>query len=187
VEAELEAARQRAATALFASHRTLPAIVEAGVEGRQGTIVGDGDAARLSLGCYHVFGGDPRYGPDLMREIDLSCYAGSAVFLSTAPDLVRFGMAINGGKLLKPETVQLLEAPQRTTSGAETGYGLGWDLETATINGKQTPVVGHDGDLLGGMMSSLMTFTEQGIVVSVTSNTSYAVCLMMVGTQKLLR
>jgi serine beta-lactamase-like protein LACTB, mitochondrial len=120
------------------------------------------------------FAADPRYGPDVMRDIDLSCYAGSSVFVSTPSDLVRFAMAINGGKLLKPETVQLLEAPQRTTSGAETGYGLGWDLETATINGKHTPVVGHDGDLLGGMMSSLMTFREQGIVVSVTSNTSYA-------------
>jgi CubicO group peptidase (beta-lactamase class C family) len=120
------------------------------------------------------FAADPRYGPDPMRAIDLSCYAGSSVFVSTPSDLVRFAMAINSGKLLKPQTVQLLWAPQRLTSGEETGYGLGWDLETATIAGKETRVVGHDGDLLGGMMSSLMTFPEQGIVVSVTSNTSYA-------------
>ena len=120
------------------------------------------------------FAADPRYGPDVMRELDLSCYAGSSVFVSTPSDLARFAMAIDSGKLLKPETVQLLQAPQRLTSGEETGYGLGWDLETATIAGKQTRVVGHDGDLLGGMMSSLMTFPEQGIVVSVTSNTSYA-------------
>ena len=120
------------------------------------------------------FAADPRYGPDVMREIDLSCYTGSSVFVSTPSDLVRFAMAINSGKLLKPETVQLLQAPQRLTSGEETGYGLGWDLETVTIAGKQTRVVGHDGDLLGGMTSSLMTFPEQGIVVSVTSNTSYA-------------
>ena len=120
------------------------------------------------------FAADPRYGPDLMRDIDLSCYAGSSVFVSTPSDLVRFAMAVNSGKLLKPETVQLLQAPQRLRSGEETGYGLGWDLETATISGKQTRSVGHDGDLLGGMMSSLMTFPERGIVVSVTSNTSYA-------------
>ena len=68
----------------------------------------------------------------------------------------------------------MLQTPQRLTSGEETGYGLGWDLETATIAGRQTRLVGHDGDLLGGMVSSLMTFPEQGIVVSVTSNTSYA-------------
>jgi len=120
------------------------------------------------------FAADPRYGPDLMREIDLSCYAGSSVFVSTPSDLVRFAMAISGGKLLKPETVQLLQAPQRLKSGAETGYGLGWDLETETVAGTPTRVIGHDGELLGGMASSLLTFPEQGIVVSVTSNTSYA-------------
>ena len=67
------------------------------------------------------FAADPRYGPDLMRELDYSCYSGSSIFLSTPSDLVRFAMAINDGKLLKPETVQLLQAPQRTTSGAGDG------------------------------------------------------------------
>ena len=65
-----------------------------------------------------------------MREVDYSCYAGSSVFLSTPSDLVRFGMAINSGKLLQPATVQLLQTSQRLASGEETGYGLGWDLET---------------------------------------------------------
>jgi GNAT superfamily N-acetyltransferase len=43
---------------LFAAHPTLPAILEAGLEGRLGSITRDGNAARLSLGCYEVFGGD---------------------------------------------------------------------------------------------------------------------------------
>ena len=59
-------------------------------------------------------------------------------------------------------------------SGQETGYGLGWDLETVALAGEQTREVGHDGDLLGGMAASLMTFPEHGIVVAVTSNISYA-------------
>ena len=120
------------------------------------------------------FAGDPRYGPDLMRPLDFSCYAGSSVFVSTPSDLVRFALAINSGKLLKPATVQLLQTSQRLSSGGETGYGLGWDLETATIAGQQTRIVGHDGDLLGGIASSLITLPDQGIVVSVISNTSYA-------------
>ena len=120
------------------------------------------------------FAADPRYGPDLMRPIDYSCYAGSSVFLSTPSDLVRFAMAINSGKLLQPATVQLLQTSQRLASGEETGYGLGWDLETVTLAGKQTRVVGHDGESLGGMVASFMTFPEHGIVVSVTSNISYA-------------
>jgi serine beta-lactamase-like protein LACTB, mitochondrial len=120
------------------------------------------------------FGADPRYGLHLMRPIDYSCYAGSSIFLSTPSDLVRFAMAINRGELLQPATVQLLQTSQRLASGEETGYGLGWDLETVALAGHQTRVTGHDGETLGGMVASLMTIPERGIVVSVTSNISYA-------------
>jgi CubicO group peptidase (beta-lactamase class C family) len=120
------------------------------------------------------FGADPRYGPDPMRDIDLSCYAGSSVFLSTPSDLVRFGLAIDGGTLLTPATVRLLQTAQRLPSGQDTGYGLGWDLETIAIGGRQTRVIGHDGDVLGGPVASLMIVPERHIVVAVTSNTSYA-------------
>lgn len=47
-------------------------------------------------------------------------------------------------------------------------------LETVTLAGEQTRLVGHDGDLRGGMVASFMTFRERGIVVAVTSNTSFA-------------
>ena len=120
------------------------------------------------------FAADPIYGLHPMREINLSCYAGSSVFLSTPADLVRFGMAINGGKLLKPATVQLMQTSQRLVSGAETGYGLGWDLETVKLAEKHVREAGHNGDVLGGMVASLLTFPEQEIVVAVTSNISYA-------------
>jgi serine beta-lactamase-like protein LACTB len=120
------------------------------------------------------FGADPRYGPDVMRPINLSCYAGSSIFVSTPSDLVRFALAINSGKLLKPATVQLFRTPQRLSSGQETGYGLGWDLETVTLAGQPTTAAGYDGEVLGGMLASLMTFPERGLVVAVTSNISYA-------------
>ena len=106
------------------------------------------------------FAANPRYGLHLMRQIDYSCYAGSSAFLSTPSDLVRFAMATNSGKLLQPATVQLLQTSQRLTSGQETGYGLGWDLETATLAGKESRLVGHDGESLGGMVASFMTFPE---------------------------
>lgn len=131
-------------------------------------------APDVATSYFPKFAADPRYGPDPMRPIDLSCYAGAGAFLSTPSDLVRFAVGITRGKLLQPATVQLLQTSQRLSSGTETGYGLGWDLETATVAGKQTAVIGHDGDVLGGMVSSLMTFPEYGIVVAVTSNTSYA-------------
>jgi hypothetical protein len=82
------------------------------------------------------FAADPRYGLHLMRPIDYSCYAGSSAFLSTPSDLVRFAMATNRGKLLQPATVQLFQRSQRLASGQETGYGLGWDLETVALAGE---------------------------------------------------
>jgi len=120
------------------------------------------------------FRSDPNYGMHVSRLLDYSCYAGSSVFVSTPSDLVRFGMAINGGNLLKPATVELLQTSQLLPSGEETGYGLGWYLKTVTVAGKPTRVTGHDGDSMGGMVASLMTFPEYGIVVAVTSNIFYA-------------
>jgi len=120
------------------------------------------------------FRSDPNYGMYVMRPLDYSCYAGSSVFVSTPSDLVRFGMAINSGKLLKPATVELLQTPQVLPSGEETDYGLGWYLKTVTLAGKQTRVTGHDGDSMSGMVASLMTFPQYGIVVAVTSNISHA-------------
>ena len=127
-----------------------------------------------AMSYFPRFAADPRYGPDPMRPIDHSCYAGASVFVSTPSDLVRFGMAINGGRLLQPATVQLLQTSLRLPSGEETGYGLGWDLETVALSGEQMRLAGHNGELLGGMAASLITIGEPGIVVAVTSNISYA-------------
>ena len=130
--------------------------------------------ADVATSYFPRFAADPRYGPDPMRPIDLSCYAGSSVFVSTPSDLARFAIALKSGKLLQPATVQLMQTSQRLRSGQETGYGLGWDLEPVTLAGTPTTAVGHDGRLLGGMVASLLTFPERGLVVAVTSNTSYA-------------
>jgi serine beta-lactamase-like protein LACTB len=119
--------------------------------------------------------GDTRYGPKPARVGDHSCYAGAAAFLSTPSDLARFGMGIQGGKLLKPGTVQQLQTPQRLAAGEETGYGLGWDLETLSLAGQPTRMAGHGSkkEFIGGT-TYLMTFPERGIVVAVMSNISFA-------------
>lgn len=117
---------------------------------------------------------DPVYGLHLMRPLDYSCYAGASVFVSTPSDLVRFALAIDGGKLLHPSTVQLLRTSQRLASGEETGYGLGWDLETAALSTGPTSLTGHDGKTLGGMVASLVTAPQYGVAVALTSNISYA-------------
>jgi serine beta-lactamase-like protein LACTB, mitochondrial len=131
------------------------------------------------------FSGDTRYGPESAREGDHSCYAGGGAFLSTPSDLVRFGMAMSSsplpegggaqGRLLQPATVQLLQTPQRLASGEETGYGLGWKLETVPLAGEPTRMAGHGtkSDFIGGT-AYLMTFPERGIVVAVMTNISFA-------------
>jgi CubicO group peptidase (beta-lactamase class C family) len=124
---------------------------------------------------YHPrFAGDPRYGPEPVRRGDYSCFAGGGGFLSTPSDLARFGMAVNGGTLLQPATVQMLQAPQRLPSGSETGYGLGWDVETVSLAGETTRQVGHDSEFVLGGTTSLVTFQPRGIVVAITTNTTYA-------------
>lgn len=132
-----------------------------------------GASAERATSYFPRFGADPRYGLHLLRDINLSCYAGASVFMSTPSDLVRFGMAINNGKLLKPATVQELQTSQRLASGEDTGYGLGWDLDTIALGGENARTAGHDCEVLGGMVASLLTLPDHGIAVAVTSNISY--------------
>lgn len=123
---------------------------------------------------YPKFAADPRYGLDPAREGDYACFAGGGAFLSTPSDLVRFALAMNGGKLLRPATVKVLQTAQLLASGADSGYALGWDIETVQLGGRSTQMVGHDSEFTIGGSASLMTFPEHGIVVAVMTNTSFA-------------
>ena len=99
------------------------------------------------------FAANPRYGPQAPDPVDFSCFSGANAFVSTPSDLVRFAMALNGGKFLRPATVKLLQTSQQLPTGQ---------------------VAGHDGELMGGVVSSLMTFRDHGSVVAVTANMSFA-------------
>jgi len=122
---------------------TLPdaAIVDPGT-GEYKTVPAQGQAASY----FPRFAGDPRYGPDPMRPLEYSCYAGSSVFVSTPTDLARFAMGIHSGKLLQPQTVKVLQTSQRLRSGQETGYGLGWSRAPVAFAFRETEVIGHDGE-----------------------------------------
>ena len=107
-------------------------------------------------------------------NVDYSCFAGAGAFLSTPSDLVRFGMALTGGKFLQPATVGVLQTRQRLSSGEDTDYGLGWMLETVELAGERTRLVGHASRTIEGASTSFLTFPERGIVVAVMANISFA-------------
>jgi serine beta-lactamase-like protein LACTB, mitochondrial len=88
---------------------------------------------------------DFRHGLHVQHPRNLSCYAGAKAFFSTPSDLVRFGLATNGGTLLQPATAQLLQTPQ--------------------------PLIG---ELMGTKVATLTRLGDSGMVVAVMSNASTA-------------
>ncbi len=91
-------------------------------------------------------------------------------FVSTAQDLVRFGMAHIGPGFLEAATLRQWQTSQRTSDGVETGYGLGWRVGTDTA-GRRT--VGHGGGSVGGT-TGLMLLPDAGLVIAIISNMSGA-------------
>jgi serine beta-lactamase-like protein LACTB, mitochondrial len=78
---------------------------------------------------------------------DLSNKWAGGGMLSTAEDLVRFHIALDQGKLLKPDTLRQMYVPYRLADGTETRYGLGW----SSWKDKQGHAwIGHSGGATGG-------------------------------------
>ena len=73
-------------------------------------------------------------------------WAGGGV-LSTAEDLVRFHIALDEGKLLKPETLKQMYTAYRLQDGTETTYGLGWGVWK---DSRGQAWIGHSGGATGG-------------------------------------
>ncbi|MEO2197979.1 MAG: serine hydrolase domain-containing protein [bacterium] len=117
---------------------------------------------------YWPFGGGS--GVEDAADGDTSCLQGAGALLSTPSDVVRFGLASLDGRLLRPETLDLLQTPLELESGDSTEYGLGWFVPSPPLGPEvKMTVVGHSGASVGGF-TSLLTLPEHGIVVAVTTN-----------------
>jgi CubicO group peptidase (beta-lactamase class C family) len=123
---------------------------------------------------FSKFTGDNKFGHNVAQAVDYSCFAGAGAFLSTPTDLVRFGMAMTGGTLLQTSTVRMLQSPQELPSGNETGFGLGWTVDTTPLAGEPTRLVSDASKSLIGGSTSFLIFPDRGIVVAIMTNTSYA-------------
>ena len=87
-------------------------------------------------------------------------------FLSTAEDLVTYGSALLQPGFLKAETLRLLFTSQRTTAGAETGYGIGWFIGRGP-NGQ--PMYSHGGGSVGGT-SFLVIYPASRLVLAIVTD-----------------
>ncbi|MCZ6672740.1 MAG: serine hydrolase [Verrucomicrobia bacterium] len=70
--------------------------------------------------------------------------------------------------MLKKETIELLWTSQKTTSGEETGYGIGWKQGTDE-SGRSW--IGHGGGSVGGT-TVFRVYPEEGVVIALISNRS---------------
>jgi serine beta-lactamase-like protein LACTB len=100
------------------------------------------------------------------RPVDTSCRFGAGGLLSTTGDLVRFGEALLRGDILRHETLEAMFAPQKTRAGAETGYGLGWHVDT---DARGRRYVWHGGRGVGGR-AAIVIVPEARLVTVMLSN-----------------
>lgn len=109
-------------------------------------------------------------GPDQQvlnaQYVDNSYKWAGGGFLSTSEDLVRFGESLRTGTLLKPETVQLLWTSLKLNDGKETGYGIGWSVNTDAQGHRY---VGHTGGSMGAT-SHLRIYPDDGLVIVLLVN-----------------
>jgi CubicO group peptidase (beta-lactamase class C family) len=107
-------------------------------------------------------------GGSAVRAVDVSpSYKWAAGgYVSTAEDLVRFGLAHLRSGFLKDGTRSTLFMSQRTSEGRETGVGIGW-MTARDPWGR--PVLFHNGTQTGAR-SVLMLYPDAGLVVAILSN-----------------
>ncbi len=101
-------------------------------------------------------------------RIDLSDRYPSGGFLSTAEDLVRFGIGITNARFLDPRSQAMLFTPQRTSSGRPTGYGFGFEVGDSPVG----PVAGHTGNVVGGT-SFILIHPRTRVVVALVTNIGF--------------
>jgi CubicO group peptidase (beta-lactamase class C family) len=94
---------------------------------------------------------------------DVSYKWPSGGMLSTPEDLVRFGLAHLHPGFLKSSALQLLFTPMRTTSGENTGHGMGWRIRTDHKWGPELDYE-HGGGATGGTCS--LIHPETGVLTS---------------------
>ncbi|MBI4540831.1 MAG: beta-lactamase family protein [Gemmatimonadetes bacterium] len=101
---------------------------------------------------------------------DISHKTPSGGFVGTTDDLVRFASALLQPGILKAETLKLLFTSQRTKSGQETGYGMGWNIGK---DDEGRRIYSHGGGPVGAT-AHLLVYPDEKVVVAVMVNLTSA-------------
>jgi CubicO group peptidase (beta-lactamase class C family) len=101
-------------------------------------------------------------------RVDLSNRVPSGGFLSTAEDLIRFGLGVTDRTFVSEEIQALLFTSQRTSSGRPTGYGFGFEVGAGPFG----PVAGHTGNVVGGT-AFLFIHPKTRVIVAMTTNIGF--------------
>jgi serine beta-lactamase-like protein LACTB, mitochondrial len=96
-------------------------------------------------------------------------WAGGGI-LSTAEDLARFHIALDEGKLLKPDTVKQMYTPYRLADGTESAYGLGWNIAK---DDRGRTWIAHSGGATGGT-TYLLRDPSRKVAVAILCNVQNA-------------
>jgi CubicO group peptidase (beta-lactamase class C family) len=104
--------------------------------------------------------------PVLASPVNNEFKVGGGGFLSTSEDLIKFGNEIISPKIVSKETLSKIITSQHLITGENTGYGIGFSVETSE---KGTRKIYHTG---GGVGAStiLIVYPEEELVISVLTN-----------------
>lgn len=92
-------------------------------------------------------------------------------WLSTVGDMVRFGLALQAGTLLKPESLRQMTTMQRVDGTDDTFYGLGWIVEGWGVpDAPRVPGLVWHGGVQQGVTTNLYMLLPERTVVAVMTN-----------------
>ena len=121
---------------------------------------------------------------------DMSVPYAAGALRSTVEDMARWNVALFGGKVLRPESLNEMLAPGRLRNGAENQTAIAWPggkafpppagyvpgsyafgLEHHSENGRR--IVGHDGSI-AGFDALMQTYADEDMTIIVLTNTNNA-------------
>lgn len=118
-------------------------------------------------------------------------------FVGTATDMAKFGLAHTNSDFLSEETLTLFGNEQTTTTGENTGFGIGWmtagamqrrlirDNQTQYLSNFSDQLIWHSGGSMGAVALLLVDPSENSVVALMGNNSGSFPTLLELGLEAL--